>query len=210
MWLVLWGFVTALLRPMSGEAFPELIERAGNFGAPLALLILSGGINLKNIFKPLLPDVNLNSNTLASLTIILRIVVCLLLVGHGWLNMIEKKGILSQYTSLGFSDPALISQFVGFFEICAGLAVLIRPVRSFILVLFIWKMTTELFYPHYELFEWIERGGSYGAVLALWFTLGALSATGKNNDTKNSFVKIIGFNGTSLNFSLLNFKPIFN
>ncbi len=41
MWLVLWGFVTALLRPMSGEPFPELIERAGNFGAPLALLILS-------------------------------------------------------------------------------------------------------------------------------------------------------------------------
>ncbi|MEO7048099.1 MAG: DoxX family membrane protein, partial [Ferruginibacter sp.] len=177
MWLVLWGFVTALLRPMSGEAFPELIERAGNFGAPLALLIFSGGINLKNIFKPLLPDVNLKTNTLASLTIILRIVVCLLLVGHGWLNIIEKKGILSQYTSLGFSDPALISQFVGFFEIFAGLAVLIRPIRTFILVLFIWKMTTELFYPHYELFEWIERGGSYGAILALWFTLGALSAT---------------------------------
>jgi len=41
-WLVFWGAVTALLRPLSGESFGEFIERAGNFGAPLALLLLSG------------------------------------------------------------------------------------------------------------------------------------------------------------------------
>jgi hypothetical protein len=35
----------------------------------------------------------------------------------------------------------------------------------------IWKITSEFFYPHYELFEWVERGGSYGALLALWFAL---------------------------------------
>src|SRR6185437_4890842 len=40
-WLVCWGFVTASLRPLSGEPFGEMIERAGNFGAPLALLLLS-------------------------------------------------------------------------------------------------------------------------------------------------------------------------
>ena len=39
-WLVIWGIVTAMLRPLSGEPFGEFIERAGNFGAPLALLIL--------------------------------------------------------------------------------------------------------------------------------------------------------------------------
>src|ERR1700760_1096985 len=50
-WLVIWGLVTAALRPLSGEPFAELIERAGNFGAPLALLILSGGINsVKDLF----------------------------------------------------------------------------------------------------------------------------------------------------------------
>ena len=41
-WLVIWGAVTALLRPLSGEPFGEFIERAGNYGAPLALLLLSG------------------------------------------------------------------------------------------------------------------------------------------------------------------------
>src|SRR5258708_17826180 len=42
LWLLIWGVVTASLRPLSGEPFAELIERAGNFGAPLAFLILSG------------------------------------------------------------------------------------------------------------------------------------------------------------------------
>jgi hypothetical protein len=36
MWLVVWGLITATLRPLSGEPFAELIERAGNFRAPLA------------------------------------------------------------------------------------------------------------------------------------------------------------------------------
>src|ERR1700729_613748 len=29
-WLVIWGIVTGALRPLSGEPFVELIERAGN------------------------------------------------------------------------------------------------------------------------------------------------------------------------------------
>jgi hypothetical protein len=62
----------------------------------------------------------------------------------------------------------------GVFEIAAALIVLIKPVRNILLVLFIWKISTELFYPHYEVFEWIERGGSYGAILALWFALKAI------------------------------------
>ncbi|GAC1314495.1 MAG: hypothetical protein NVSMB24_39220 [Mucilaginibacter sp.] len=42
LWLVVWGLVTASLRPLSGEPFAELIERAGNFGAPGILLVLCG------------------------------------------------------------------------------------------------------------------------------------------------------------------------
>ncbi len=44
-WLVVWGIVTGSLRPLSGEPFAELIERAGNYGAPLALLLLAGNGN---------------------------------------------------------------------------------------------------------------------------------------------------------------------
>src|SRR6267154_752098 len=39
-WLVVWGLVTAALRPLSGEPLAEFIERTGNYGAPFALLLL--------------------------------------------------------------------------------------------------------------------------------------------------------------------------
>ena len=37
-----WALWTALLRPLSGEPFFETLERAGNYGVPLALLLMSG------------------------------------------------------------------------------------------------------------------------------------------------------------------------
>lgn len=170
-WLVMWGLVTASCRPLSGEPFAEFIERAGNYGAPFALLILSGLFqkNVKGVFSKLNPDVTSNTKTMQQLTLCLRVVVFLLLAGHGWLNLIEKKGLIAQYTSLGFSNPATVAHVAGIFEFIAAATVLICPLRPVIMAFFIWKVTTELFYPHWELFEWVERGGSYGAILALWF-----------------------------------------
>jgi hypothetical protein len=169
-WLIIWGIVTASLRPLSGEPFAELIERAGNFGAPLALLLLAGtrGVSA-GIFSRLNPNPQPDARTFSRVVLCLRIVVFLLLLGHGWLNLIEKKGLLQQYTNLGFSNPANTALLAGLFEILAALAILIRPVRPLLITLFIWKIGTELFYPKYEIVEWVERGGSYGALLALYF-----------------------------------------
>jgi uncharacterized membrane protein YphA (DoxX/SURF4 family) len=172
-WLVGWGILTALLRPLSGEPFAEFVERAGNFGAPLALLLLSGGggTSLRRWFTKIDPATQASDQTRAKVALCLRIVVFLLLLGHGWLNLIEKKGLLEQYASIGFSNPASVAISVGLFEIIAACAVLIRPFAPLLLLLLIWKAASELFYPHYELFEWIERGGSYGCLLALWFAV---------------------------------------
>lgn len=38
-----WGVFTALLRPVVGEGWWEFLERGGNYGMPLALLVLVGG-----------------------------------------------------------------------------------------------------------------------------------------------------------------------
>lgn len=172
-WLVIWGFITASCRPLSGEPFAEFLERAGNYGSPLTLLLLSGfgNKNIKGWFTRISPAVITNEKTLANITMVLRVVVFLLLTGHGWLNLIEKKGIIGQYTSLGFSNPVQVAHIVGIFEIASACMVLIRPLRPLLVFLLIWKMGTELFYPHWEVFEWIERGGSYGAILALWMIL---------------------------------------
>ena len=172
LWLVIWGLVTASLRPLSGEPFAEMIERAGNYGAPLALLILCGIENgFWSWFKKIESPAAVSENRMENVQICLRIMAFLLLAGHGLLNLIGKKGLMGQYTSLGFHDAYQVGLTAGLIEIAAALIILVRPSQAFILVFVVWKMCTELFYPHWELFEWIERGGSYGTLLALWFTL---------------------------------------
>lgn len=183
LWLVIWGMTTALLRPLSGEPFPEFIERAGNFGAPLTILILSGGIHLKNFFSPVGSFLFAKEKTWNELRFCLRAAAFLLLAGHGWLNLIDKNSLLNEYRLLGFNDPALMALFIGMFETLAAISILIRPLRSAVLFFFIWKMASELLYPHYELFEFIERGGSYGVLLSLWFTLEAVPEV-KRKDAK--------------------------
>lgn len=169
MWLVVWGLVTATLRPLSGEPFAELIERAGNFGAPLALLILtSAKTDLRTLINP--PAVA-DESRVNKARIALRIICFLLLIGHAGLNLLAKNALVTQYTALGFHDPQQMAYRVGLAEVGMALLILVKPLRPLVLAILIWKMGTELFYPHYEVWEWIERGGSYGTLLALFYSL---------------------------------------
>jgi hypothetical protein len=172
-WLVVWGIMTALCRPLSGEPFAEFIERAGNFGAPLCLLLLAGGIRLNTrwLFSTINPSEPVSEKSMDRVKTTLRLVVFGLLAGHGWLNLLAKPALLSQYAGLGFSSPVNIAMLTGIFEIMAAIAVLVRTARPLIFIFLLWKMGTELFYPHFEILEWVERGGSYGTLLALWFCL---------------------------------------
>ena len=42
LWAAIWGFWTALIRPIVGEPIWDFIERWANWGAPLALLLIRG------------------------------------------------------------------------------------------------------------------------------------------------------------------------
>jgi hypothetical protein len=42
LWAAVWGFWTALVRPLVGEPIWDFVERSANWGAPLALLLLRG------------------------------------------------------------------------------------------------------------------------------------------------------------------------
>ncbi|HJW16516.1 MAG TPA: hypothetical protein VJ499_05325 [Flavisolibacter sp.] len=172
-WLVIWGTITALLRPLSGEPVAEFFERAGNYGAPfMLLLITASGINMKqNLAARISTSIRLTPDDSKKIILGLRIAAFLIFLGHGWLNLIEKKGLLDQYHSFGFSDIHLVSRIVGIAEVAAAFILLFKPVPWLVLMLFLWKMGSELFYPNYEIFEFVERGGSYGILLALWFSL---------------------------------------
>lgn len=52
LWMVFWGFWTALIRPLVGIPVWDFVERWTNWGAPLALLLLVGWPkSLKEWFK---------------------------------------------------------------------------------------------------------------------------------------------------------------
>ena len=51
-WASLWGFWTALVRPLSGEPIWDFVERFSNWAAPLALLYMKGLPKIwKDLFK---------------------------------------------------------------------------------------------------------------------------------------------------------------
>jgi hypothetical protein len=169
-WLVFWGLFTASLRPLSGESFGEFFERAGNYGAPLILLLASstGGLTLKGLFQKLDPREIDDEQQWKTITIGLQCIAFALLAGHGWLNLAGKAGLLKQYDALGFSDPLQTAHWIGLVELASAFLLLLKPFRHLVFFLFLWKMATELFYPSHEIWEWVERGGSYGVLLGLW------------------------------------------
>ncbi|HTF21420.1 MAG TPA: hypothetical protein VK658_25255 [Chryseolinea sp.] len=171
-WLVFWGIFTALLRPLSGEPFAEFIERAGNFGAPFILLLLSVPATGKfRLGERLLPSLTMNPERVRIVMMCLQMFGFLLLLGHGILNLQEKPGLLSHYATVGLADPHTTAFYVGIFECLAACMILVKPNRTIVLILLIWKVASEMPYPAYAVFEWIERGGSYAILLGLWMIL---------------------------------------
>lgn len=51
-WATLWGFLTALARPIAGDPIWDFVERWANWGIPLALLYVRGmPKKFKDLFK---------------------------------------------------------------------------------------------------------------------------------------------------------------
>jgi len=52
LWATIWAFITALIRPITGDPIWDFIERTANWAAPLALLTLKGlPKKLKDLWK---------------------------------------------------------------------------------------------------------------------------------------------------------------
>ncbi len=172
-WLVFWGVFTASLRPLSGEPFAELIERAGNFGAPVILLLLSLSPEEKKIslMDRLVPITHVNEDRKETIQKFLQLFGFLLLLGHGWLNLLLKPGLLNQYAKLGIPHPESVAFYLGIVECIAACLILLKPSRTVVLIILAWKIVSEIPYPAFAFFEWVERGGSYAVLLGLWMIL---------------------------------------
>src|SRR4029453_15804583 len=106
--LTVWGLWTAALRPLSGDVVWECFERAGNYGVPLAFLVLAGVPRcLRGWFTPVWPSTMqpLTANRARALHGILRLTTCLLLLGHGALGALPSKPVLTaHYASIGLHN----------------------------------------------------------------------------------------------------------
>ena len=168
-WMIAWTIWTAMLRPLAGESVFEAFERAGNYGAPAALLLLmSHARSWRGLFKRgfLAPTPDVARRLEKTLTA----AVALLLVGHGALGVIGKAGLVDNYASVMPPSMALwLTPRLGWFEIALALAVVVRPAAGLLLFIVGWKLLTEGLYVSAgsPIWEFIERGGSYAAPLAL-------------------------------------------
>jgi hypothetical protein len=172
-YMAFWGLWTAMLRPLAGQGVAECLERAGNYGVPLALLLVGwAALPRGGWFARMTPPL-LDAKAAGRVAWVLRVTTATLLLGHGLLAATGKPLLLLHLYNAGVGDAGLSTATMlarqGGFEIALAMAVLLSPGRGLLLFVFAWKIGTELLFPLAgdRVWEFIERGGSYGAPLAL-------------------------------------------
>lgn len=167
-YMAVWATWTALLRPLAGESAFEAIERAGNYGVPFALILLTAMPRTVAGARTLLSAPVEDARVLASVAMVLKWTTALLLFGHGALGAITGKAMLTaHYASIGLSSQT--TAIVGWFEIALAAVVAVRPSIALLLGVAVWKLATESLFvvAGAPVWEFVERAGSYTAPLAL-------------------------------------------
>jgi hypothetical protein len=177
-WCAFWGFMTASLRPISGESFWEVLDRAGNYGGPLAFLVLSGWPRTAAEWTAPIRWSPVARGTLKRLAVLSQWITALTLIGHGAYGaLLRTEVLLDHYTRAGLTSLPLVgprfTPTLGWIEMALGLAIAIRPFRGLALSACVFKVVTELLYPMtgYPLYEFVERGFTYVAPFALYLLL---------------------------------------
>jgi len=154
-WMSFWAVWTALLRPFSGDSIWETVERAGNYGVPLALLLLAFGKPWPSAVKAL------------------RWAAVLLLAGHGMLAWNGKAMLLGHWHALlPMADALQFTRATGAVELMLAFLIVLEPTATLGFAACAWKVATEALFivAGAPVWEFIERGGSYFAplVMGLW------------------------------------------
>lgn len=166
-YMTVWATWTALLRPLSGESIFETLERAGNYGVPLALLLLTTALRTMPGWGTLLDAPSTDARATSITRQALRWSTVLLLVGHGALGVAEKTMLTSHYAAIGL--PAETTALAGWFELALAATIAIRPMTGILVFVGAWKLATEFLFAvaGAPIWEFVERAGSYAAPLAL-------------------------------------------
>ena len=121
LYMTLWAAWTALRRPLSGQGVLEAVERAGNFGVPLAMWCLAAS---PQVFRGLLRPVGVPSvgaRAVAVTARVLRWSIVMLLFAHGALGVAGKALLSDHYVAISMAP--LVTGAISWFEIAASLAI---------------------------------------------------------------------------------------
>lgn len=185
-YMVAWAVWTAALRPLTGQPIWEMLERAGNYGVPLALLaVIARAPGWRGWVAPAAMRA-LTPPLLRRLRLVLAATVALLLAGHGALALGAKPELVAHAALLAPLHATAAAGMLGAVELGLAAAVLWRPTVGIALVACGWKLATELLFlavgaPAWEV---VERGGSYAAPLALAVVLWLLRAPPERADAQ--------------------------
>lgn len=167
LYMTVWALWTAALRPLTGDSAFEMLERAGNYGVPFALLAWVGAARgWRGWFERVsLPAAGAEREALVPRVLVLTTV--LLLVGHGGLALQGKPLLVAHAEAIGLTAAAV--PIAGGFELVLAALVLLAPRPSLLVPVVAWKVATEWLFvvSGAPAWEFIERGGSYGAPLAI-------------------------------------------
>jgi hypothetical protein len=165
LYMVVWATWTSLLRPLTGDPVFETLERAGNYGVPLAMLLLLGWPRSRRGWFAGGDGAPATRPTLRRL---LQWTTALLLFGHGALAAITGKALFAtHYATLGL--PASVAPVIGWAEIAMSALVLVSSAPALFIGVAVWKLMTESLFPlaGAPIWEVVERGGSFAAPLAV-------------------------------------------
>ncbi len=168
LYMALWATWTALLRPLTGESVWEFVERAGNYGVPFALLVMTGIPRSLIDLRRTRLDADVVESAAPSVSVILRWTTAALLFGHGALEALtQKPTLVAHFAALGLSSRAVL--FVGCAEMAAAIAIAVRPAIAPLVLIGVWKIASESLWlaTGAPVWEFVERAGSYAAPLAL-------------------------------------------
>ncbi len=176
LYMVVWAFWTAALRPLTGDSIAELLERAGNYGVPFTMLVMClPHAGWRAWLAPASPR-SLTPELLRSLRVALLTTTALLVLGHGALGVRGTASLTAHYLSVGISADAVrsMSALVGWLEMALIVLLILRPSATMALAIVGWKVATESLWlvSGAPVWEFVERAGSYAAPLALALVVG--------------------------------------
>ena len=189
LYMAAWGLMTACLRPLAGEPISELFERSYNYCVPLAAycaisltawLRYAWDIKSHGWWHRVKNVPTLTKKHWGWLKILLQVAIAVYLIAHGAFGVFDAKaGLVKQYDATGmstlFGSTQTALSVIGWFEIVLGISVLFAPIAPLLFLVCFWKIATESLFiwsgAFYGGFEFIERGASMVAPLALYFII---------------------------------------